>query len=136
MTSLIDTYLLYKEERDIGCSSYSYRFDEGSITYDNYDQSDIVCIRIIHLSEEHRNKGIYSNFIKYLMTDLSINKIIVAMLSNSKVEYATAKNYIDDNFWINQGGDCIWCRNKEDKIKYTGYIIDKEKLEYIKSKIQ
>jgi hypothetical protein len=111
---------------------------KGEISYKKYEEfedKNIICIFDINILPDYQNEGIYSEFIKYLISIPHINQIFVAMLSTHKIEYTTAKNYYDNNYWINQGGDCIWCRHEEDKKNYTGYIIDPERLEYIKSKI-
>ncbi len=102
-----------------------FSFPEGEIEYFPSSKGEIVIYCIV-IYEKYKNTGIWSTFIKQLISNPNIDRICVCGLSNHIIEYSTAKNYIDNNYWINQGGDFIWERNINNKTRYTGGLVTPE----------
>ena len=103
------------------------RFLEGTIRYLDSPPGK-VAIHYIEIHKDFRNIGIWSNFLKRLMDTPSVNKIVVCATSNYQIEYATSKNYIGNNYCINQGGDLVWEKDINNKSGYTGVLIDPERV--------
>jgi len=133
-SSIRNSYELYTNTDQTKTVNYS--FPEGYITYLRPNENNNVVIYYIKIRAKEYGKGVWSNFIKFLMANIKINKICICAMSNLMIEYSTGKNYIDDNYWINQGGDGVWERNIENKKKYTGYEINPERLLKIKNRIK
>ncbi len=121
-------------------SFYEFGFPEGNIRYLNYSNSrtipskNEIIIHAISLLPEHRNKQLWSDFLKHIVRKYTqVEEICICGMSNHLIEYATAKNFLLGKYWRSVGGDCVWLRNNNFK---EGYLVTPSRLVTIKNRIR
>lgn len=104
------------------------------MTYLQSSQGEIVMYSV-EIRKDLQGTGIWSNFLRRLMSEPEVNKIVVCGVCRHEMDYSTAKNYIGDNYWINQGGDLVWERDVTKKTRYTGVVMNPERILHSKNRM-
>lgn len=93
-------------------NSELYFCQEGSIRFYEGAANDIA-IYYISIKEEHRRKGIFTAFIKHIITTTNCRRvIIVAMSTDAIIDFAKKFKHEGIGF-VDHGGDALWARDKD-----------------------